>query len=63
MGESGKYSSDKGDYVPLKEQEEWRDVTPIPQEEEPNTVCPIAYTDEYSDMMSYLRAVMAKREV
>ncbi|KAJ1728266.1 CAAX geranylgeranyltransferase alpha subunit [Coemansia sp. BCRC 34490] len=63
MGESEKYSSDKGDYVPLKEQEEWRDVTPIPQEEEPNTVCPIAYTDEYSDMMSYLRAVMAKREV
>ncbi|KAJ1907183.1 CAAX geranylgeranyltransferase alpha subunit [Coemansia sp. IMI 209127] len=49
--------------VPLKEQEEWEDVTPIPQEEEANTVCPIAYTDEYSDMMGYLRAVMAKCEV
>ncbi|KAJ2549530.1 CAAX geranylgeranyltransferase alpha subunit [Coemansia sp. RSA 1933] len=50
-------------YVPLKEQEEWEDVTPIPQEEEINTVCPIAYTDEYSDVMGYLRAVMANCEV
>ncbi|KAJ1667802.1 CAAX geranylgeranyltransferase alpha subunit [Coemansia sp. RSA 1813] len=63
MGESNKNDDDKGCRVPLKEQEEWKDVTPIPQEEEINTVCPIAYTDEYSDMMSYLRAVMAKCEV
>ena len=44
--------------------EEWADVVPIPQDEGgPNPLAAIAYTEEYSEAMSYLRAVMAKNEV
>ncbi|KAJ2723055.1 CAAX geranylgeranyltransferase alpha subunit [Coemansia sp. Benny D115] len=49
--------------VPLREQELWANVVPLGQDEEPALVCPIAYTDEYREMMGYLRAVMAVGEV
>jgi protein farnesyltransferase/geranylgeranyltransferase type-1 subunit alpha len=42
---------------------EWADVAPLVQEEP--AVAPlaqIAYSDEYADAMSYLRAVMASGE-
>ena len=43
---------------------EWRDVDPLPQDEGgPNPLAAIAYTEEYSEAMSYLRAVMAKNEM
>ena len=43
--------------------EEWEDIVPIPQDDGgPNPLASIAYTDEYSEAMSYLRAVMAKDE-
>ena len=43
--------------------EEWEDVIPIPQDDGgPNPLAAIAYTDEYSEAMSYFRAVMAKDE-
>ncbi|MCJ1397132.1 CAAX geranylgeranyltransferase alpha subunit [Xylographa trunciseda] len=42
---------------------EWSDVVPIPQDDGgPNALAVIAYTDEYSEAMSYLRAVMAMDE-
>jgi protein farnesyltransferase/geranylgeranyltransferase type-1 subunit alpha len=42
---------------------EWADIIPIPQDDGgPNPLAAIAYTDEYSEAMSYLRAVMAKDE-
>ena len=38
----------------------WEDVIPIPQDDGgPNPLAAIAYTEEYSEAMSYLRAVMA----
>ncbi|MCJ1309146.1 CAAX geranylgeranyltransferase alpha subunit [Agyrium rufum] len=41
----------------------WADIVPIPQDEGgPNPLAAIAYTDEYSEAMSYLRALMAKDE-
>ncbi|MCJ1377391.1 CAAX geranylgeranyltransferase alpha subunit [Xylographa soralifera] len=41
----------------------WVDIIPIPQDDGgPNALATIAYTDEYSEAMSYLRAVMAKDE-
>ncbi|KAJ2808572.1 CAAX geranylgeranyltransferase alpha subunit [Coemansia guatemalensis] len=49
--------------VPLSQQEEWKDVTPIPQDDGKHPICPIAYTDEYREIMDYLRAVMAKEEI
>ena len=47
-----------------EESEEWKDIVPIPQDEGgPNPLAAIAYTDEYSEAMSYLRAVMAVDEL
>ena len=41
----------------------WDDVIPIPQDDGgPNPLAMIAYTDAYSEAMSYLRAVMASDE-
>ena len=45
------------------ESPEWQDVVPIAQDDGgPNPLAAIAYTDEYSEAMSYLRAIMAKDE-
>ncbi|TKA62219.1 hypothetical protein B0A49_10012 [Cryomyces minteri] len=42
----------------------WEDVVPIPQDDGgPNPLAAIAYTEEYSEAMSYLRAVMANNEM
>ncbi|KAF2750024.1 protein prenylyltransferase [Sporormia fimetaria CBS 119925] len=40
----------------------WSDVTPIPQLESGQVLAGISYTAEYSEAMSYLRAVMAANE-
>ncbi|KAI9889815.1 MAG: CAAX geranylgeranyltransferase alpha subunit [Vezdaea aestivalis] len=41
----------------------WADVVPIPQDDGgPNALATIAYSDEYSEATSYLRAVMAADE-
>ncbi|KAI9671572.1 MAG: CAAX geranylgeranyltransferase alpha subunit [Caeruleum heppii] len=41
----------------------WSDITPLPQDDGgPNPLAAIAYTDAYSEAMSYLRAVMALQE-
>lgn len=42
--------------------EKWADVVPILQQEGENSLAQIAYTDEYSQATSYLRAVMASNE-
>ena len=43
--------------------DEWNDIVPIAQDDGgPNPLAAIAYTEEYSEAMSYLRAVMAKDE-
>lgn len=47
-----------------EDDKKWEDVVPIPQDEGgPNPLAAIAYTDGYSEAMSYLRAVMAKNEM
>lgn len=41
----------------------WADIIPIAQDDGgPNPLAAIAYTGEYSEAMSYLRAVMAREE-
>ncbi|KAI9742243.1 MAG: CAAX geranylgeranyltransferase alpha subunit [Claussenomyces sp. TS43310] len=40
----------------------WDDVTPIPQDDGEQPLAAIAYTDEYAEAISYLRAVMASDE-
>ena len=42
---------------------EWVDVVPIPQDDGcANPLAAIAYSEQYSEAMSYLRAVMASSE-
>jgi len=42
----------------------WADIEPLPQDEGgPHPLASIAYKEEYSEAMSYLRAVMAKNEM
>ncbi|KAK3956519.1 hypothetical protein QBC32DRAFT_330856 [Pseudoneurospora amorphoporcata] len=41
---------------------EWEDVVPIPHEEPEGALAAIAYPAEYAEAMSYLRAVMSKKE-
>ncbi len=45
------------------ESPEWADVVPLPQDDGPNPLAAIAYTEEYSEAMAYLRAVMASNEL
>ena len=41
----------------------WEDVTPIEQDDGgPHPLAAIAYTEEYTEAMGYLRAVMVKNE-
>jgi protein farnesyltransferase/geranylgeranyltransferase type-1 subunit alpha len=41
----------------------WADVVPIPQDDGgPNPLAAIAYSEEYSEAMSYLRAVIGQPE-
>jgi protein farnesyltransferase/geranylgeranyltransferase type-1 subunit alpha len=50
----GKYSDDN----------HWNDIVPLPQDDGGvNSLAAIAYTDDYSEAMSYLRAIMAKNEM
>jgi hypothetical protein len=45
------------------EDPKWADITPIEQDDGgPHPLAAIAYSDEYSEAMNYLRAVMAKNE-
>ncbi len=42
---------------------DWADVKPIPLEEPvPHPLASIAYSDDYSEAMSYLRAVLASND-
>lgn len=42
----------------------WADIEPFPQDDGgPNPLAAIAYTEGYSEAMSYLRAIMAKNEM
>ncbi|KAI5849976.1 hypothetical protein BZA05DRAFT_400472 [Tricharina praecox] len=40
----------------------WDDIIPLPQDDGDKPLAQIAYTEEYAEAMSYLRAIMAKEE-
>lgn len=50
------------EYIPFNKRPEWNDITPIPQDDGPNPICRIAYTEQFSDVMSYFRAILQKDE-
>ena len=41
----------------------WSDIDPLSQDDGSDPLAAIAYTEEYSEAMAYLRAVMAKNEM
>ncbi|KAB8337077.1 hypothetical protein FH972_021381 [Carpinus fangiana] len=50
--------------VPYSEDPAWSDVVPLAQDDGgPNALATIAYTDEYREATSYLRALMAENEL
>ncbi|KAK3945189.1 hypothetical protein QBC46DRAFT_360711 [Diplogelasinospora grovesii] len=46
----------------LTQSPEWDDVVPMPHDEPEAALATIAYPDDYDEAMSYLRAVMVKKE-
>ncbi|KAH9727679.1 protein farnesyltransferase/geranylgeranyltransferase type-1 subunit alpha [Citrus sinensis] len=60
--DEGDEQQQEAERLPLSQRPEWSDVTPIPQDDGPNPVVPIAYKPEFSETMSYFRAVYYSNE-
>eukprot|EP00762_Andalucia_godoyi_P000077 ANDGO_02294.mRNA.1 Protein farnesyltransferase/geranylgeranyltransferase type-1 subunit alpha len=50
-------------HISYAQRSEWKDVVPIYQEEGPDALVPISYSEEFKDVMDYMRAIIRSEEV